>query len=97
MTEDAYPDDLSVSTTTEQVATELEEEVVVLQLEAGTYYGIDGIGPFVWDQLQEPVTVAELCERVAREYDIELQRARRDIEALLADLEDAQLLDRRDD
>lgn len=96
MTE-TYDDDATVAVVESQISTDISGETVVLQLDSGTYYGIDGVGTRVWELLQaEPRTVGELADRVTREYDVERERAREDVDDLLADLSDADLVERVD-
>ncbi|TYL38892.1 PqqD family protein [Natronococcus pandeyae] len=93
---EAYSADATVRAVRDHVSTELEGEQVILQLETGTYYGVDGIGPFVWERLQEPITIDELCRSVVVEYDVDRRRVETDLEALLVDLEKARLIERTD-
>jgi hypothetical protein len=70
----------------DQVSAELEGEAVILNLADGVYYGLDGVGAFVWDLLREPRTPAELCSRITAEYAVDAGTAERDLHALLRDL-----------
>lgn len=50
-------------------------------------------GAFLWELMQEDVTVEYLCARVVEEYDIDEASARRDIEAFIERLRQSALLD----
>lgn len=93
--------DLTENTTLVAVAdvltAEIGDETVALQTSAETYYGIEGIGTRVWELLQEPRTVAELQAAIAREYDVDRRRCRRDLDAFLAELVEKQLVERLPD
>lgn len=71
-----------------QVSTELDGETVILDAEAGTYFGVEAVGAWIWDRIQDPVRIDRLLERLVDAYDVEPERGRRDLESFLEDLED---------
>lgn len=93
---ETYSRDTTVRPVEDQISTEIEDELVVLQLDTGKYFGIDGVGPRVWELLQEPLTVGELEDRLFDEYDVSRERLQQDIDSLLAELDDAELIERHD-
>ena len=58
----------------------------------GTYYSLNDVGARVWELVQEPLTVRELIDRVAAEYDVERDRCRQDLLELLDELSTAGLV-----
>lgn len=70
----------------EQVYSELDNEVVILKLDNGTYYGLSDVGASIWSQIQEPTTVKEITNKLLEEYEVEPEQCRRELEALLQDL-----------
>jgi hypothetical protein len=86
-----------VAATSDQVSSDLEDEKVILHLEDGTYYGLNAVGARIWDLIQEPTPVREVCEQLVREYDVEAETCQRDLMAVLRDLADHHLIEIRDD
>jgi hypothetical protein len=78
--------DTLVSATKEQVSTALEGQVVILGLSDGIYYGLNEVGVDVWEQLREPIRVADICKRIGEIYDVSADVCQRDILKLLADM-----------
>lgn len=72
---------------------ELDDETVILDLEAGVYYGVYGVGTRIWQLLQERRTVAEILERLVEEFDVERTRAREDLLAHLEKLAEQGLVE----
>ena len=68
------------------------DETIVLSLPASRYFTIGGVGTRVFELLAEDRTLEELVETVSAEYEVDAATARRDIEAFLDRLRDAQLL-----
>lgn len=66
-----------------QLSSRLGEEVVILGLQDGTYYGLDGIGPRVWELMQEPRPVQGILDRLLEEYEVDASRCEEDLLALL--------------
>ena len=69
-----------------QLSTNLAGEVVILDIERGVYFGLDGVGTLIWEMLQAPRPVSDIVDRVVAEYDVERSAAEADVVALLADL-----------
>ena len=74
------------------LSTTIDGETVILHRDVGKYYGLNEVGTFIWELLQEPRSVEELCQEVLDAYDIERERCRNDIEALLVDLGEEDLV-----
>lgn len=73
--------------TSQQIASKVAEEVVILNYNKGAYYGLDEVGALVWSKLEEgPQTIDALCESVSTEYDIDISTCKGDIDALLNEL-----------
>jgi len=51
------------------VATEVNEEVVLMNLERDRCYGLGSTGSDIWRKLQAPIRVSELLAQLEAEYD----------------------------
>ncbi len=86
--------DLSViSVTKEAVHCDLEDEVVILGLKDGVYYGLNPVGAFIWNLIQKPITVKKIKEAILNEYDVEEDVCEKDLLELLGNLLDKNLID----
>lgn len=71
----------------QQIASQVGDETVILNHQKGSYYGLDGVGVLVWDSLSEgPKTVEELCLTVMNSYEVEDAECKSDIDNLLKEL-----------
>ncbi len=66
---------------------ELHDEWLAIDADAGYCYSLNQTGGYVWQLLAQPVTVAEICAALCREFEVEMETCRRDVEALLGELE----------
>lgn len=78
----------------DQVSTTLDDEVVILNLATGTYFGLNEVGSTIWETLARPRTILELRDAVAREFAVSTEAAERDVRALVDGLIEAGLLTR---
>jgi hypothetical protein len=76
----------------EVLARELGDETVILNLKNGEYFGLEAAGSRIWQLLTAGMTLAEVCERVEGEYDVERETLERDILALAEQLRNQGLL-----
>jgi hypothetical protein len=71
---------------------EIEGETVLLDLEGGRYFGLDSVGTRFWALLAEDGDVDSVVSRLLAEFDVEENRVRADMAALVARLEGAGLI-----
>lgn len=71
----------------------VDDEAVVVNVETSYYYALNRAGTLVWTALSERAQSAdELADELAAAFEIELSRAREDVDALLDDLKREDLL-----
>ncbi len=76
------------------VSAELDDELVLLNVETGVYYGLNELGARVWSLLGSGHGEAEIVDRLAGEFDVERATLEADVRAFLADLAAAGLIRR---
>jgi hypothetical protein len=70
----------------EQMSCELSGEIAIVNLKNGVYYGIDPVGARVWQLLHDPVTVAEICDALGGEFEVDRPRLESDISTFIGEL-----------
>ena len=90
------PDSATVVAAADLLASAFDKELVILNLRDGVYYGLEDVGARLWGLLQQPVTVAAICDALVAEYDVEPARCARDVQALLQDLATRGLIEVRE-
>jgi Coenzyme PQQ synthesis protein D (PqqD) len=79
------------------LATTFGNEVVLLNLRDGIYYGLEDVGALIWSTLARPVTVRDICTAVCAEYDVDARRCERDVLEVVGDLSNCGLIQIRSD
>ena len=85
-----------VRVTASQVSSRLGDEVAILELDRGVYYGLNDTGSFLWNLMQKPVRVNEMRAALVEEFDVDADTAEKDLLRVLADLRDAGLIEHVD-
>jgi len=81
----------------EVLATHFAEEVVVLNLRDGVYYGLEDVGARIWHLLQQPISIVGLRDALVADYDVEPTRCERDVRVLVGELAAKGLIKVRED
>jgi hypothetical protein len=76
-----------------QLSSPIGEDLAVLALDEGAYYGLNPTGNRIWELLQKPTRVAEIYTALVDEFEVDAEVARRDLLALLAELHAAGLIE----
>ena len=80
-----------------QISADLADEVAILNLKSGVYFGLNPVGSSIWRLIQEPTRVAEIRDALIREYDVDPERCEQDLLDLLQKMKDHELVDVRDE
>jgi hypothetical protein len=65
---------------------QLGGETVLLRPNSGWYFGLDVMGSLVWQLLQEHGRLPPVLEALLREFEVEEDRCRADLERLIGEL-----------
>ena len=68
-----------VSRNPQIISSKMDDEVVMMSIEKGNYYGLNRVGSEIWEKLTEPIKVAGLCDRLLHEFDVEKERCEREV------------------
>jgi hypothetical protein len=79
-----------------QASSDLDGSVVLLNYQNGTYYTLDNVAARIWNLMQEPRKVSDICDTVVKEYEVERQRCEQDVMRLLDQAARAGLIEVRD-
>jgi hypothetical protein len=69
-----------------QIASAIGDEVVVLELDQGAYFGLTEVGAFVWERIQEPARVGDLRSAITEAFEVDAEICERDLLDLLEDM-----------
>lgn len=73
-------------------ATMVDGDLVMVDLDGGAYLALDPVGQRIWRLLDEPKTLAELCDLLQAEYAVDADQCRADVNAFLMQLQTSKLV-----
>lgn len=71
---------------------DLGGETVALDLNTGSYYGLNEVGTHVLDLIKQPTTVQHILDELERQYEVDPHQLKSDVLHFLQQMEDQQLL-----
>ncbi|MDD5170350.1 MAG: lasso peptide biosynthesis PqqD family chaperone [Syntrophales bacterium] len=86
MTKENISTESIVSQIEDIVASDIDDEKVMMSIEKGRYYGLDPIGSRVWELIEKPVKVVDLIDALLLKYDVDRETCERDVLAFLEEL-----------
>ena len=55
------------------------DETVLLDLERGIYFGLDGVGQRIWESIGDGLTLGETAAAIVSEYEVDAAKAQSDV------------------
>lgn len=68
------------------LSVDMDGDLVMMSIETGNYFGVSGVGPFIWGLLERPHSQGELVEAVCDEFEVDAATASADIALFLGNL-----------
>ncbi len=81
-----------LSRTAGLLSTELDEETVLMSIDAGAYYGLAGVARRIWEKLENPTSFSDLVDCLEREYLVSRETCVSDVQKFLAEIQREGLL-----
>ncbi len=53
------------------IVSNMGQEKVMLNVEKGKYYNLGELGGLIWEYIESPMSVKDLCETLMKEYNVE--------------------------
>jgi hypothetical protein len=80
----------------EPVTVEVDGTAAMMSLLQGKYYGLDAIGTRIWELVEQPIRVGELCDTLMEEFAVDRDTCERDVLDFIAALAGENLVELRD-
>ena len=77
-------DDTLIARNTSLLSGEVHNEMVMMSIESGRYYGLDDIGTDIWRRLETPRKFGEIIDALGADYDADREMIEKDVRVLIA-------------
>ena len=75
------------------LASELDDQVVMMDINQGAYFSMKGTSFRVWELTKEPTTVGSIYQALLDEYEVDPAQCQQELFTLLAELKKSELID----
>ena len=84
--------DTRLSIPSQVISRLVDDETVVLDLESGMYFGLDGVGKRIWESVAEGHSLGEIVAIIVGEYEVDEPQAEYDVLSFAHELVERGLL-----
>lgn len=78
---------------TKHLYSEIDSEAVILDVDSGTYFGLNEVSNQLWQWMQNPASHGELLQLLLAEYDVTESEANTDLDSFLKEMLDSGLIE----
>jgi len=75
-----------ISRNPEIIHSSMDDEVVMMSVDQGLFFGVDKIGTHIWNLLETPAKVENLIEKLMAHYDVDPELCKHDTLLFLNDM-----------
>lgn len=76
----------------DNLASDLPDETILLNLPRGRYFGVNGVAREIWRLVQQPTTVGAIADAIVEQYDAPAAQVEKDVHAFLDELRSNELI-----
>lgn len=70
----------------EVLFSKIDDEVIIMSIEADSYFGLEPVGSRIWELLEQPATMDELVSQLVQEYDVNEAECRQDAQDFVTEM-----------
>lgn len=68
------------------ISSRMDDEVVMMSIEKGNYYGLNPVAAEIWEMLTKTLTVRQICDRLMEEFEVTEEQCFREVTTYLGKL-----------
>ena len=72
--------------------TDLNGEIVMMDLEKGRYFSLNGVGSRIWEIIESPIEINKIVDCLLEEYDVNRNECEENVLEFLDKLDDANII-----
>lgn len=74
------------------VQSKIDDEVVMMDIESGFYFGLNSVASIIWELLKDGKTVDELADYLITEYDVNREQCLEETDILIKKMLDLKVI-----
>lgn len=85
-----------VQQTENSVSCEIDEQTVLLNVDAGKYHGFNEVASRIWQLIESPMKINQICDQLINEFEISKEQCEVEVVAFIKQLNEAGLVTLKD-
>ncbi|WPC43292.1 lasso peptide biosynthesis PqqD family chaperone [Clostridium sp. JS66] len=73
-------------------ATDIDGEIVMMDIDKGKYYGFNSVGSRIWELIKNPIAIKEIKSALLKEYNVDTKTCEEAVLTFLNRLNDEELI-----
>lgn len=73
-------------------ATQVDNDVIMLDMEQGKYFGLNEVGSIVWQYIEAPRSFEDIIQHLMNQFNVDEKTCRQETEVLIEKLKKANLV-----
>lgn len=82
-----------ISAVDDVIDSEIDDELVMMNIDTGDYFGLNDVATAVWLKVRETTTYSDLIESLIEEFDVKPEQCETEVNELLTQLNAAKLIE----
>lgn len=74
------------------IGSPIDDEMVMMDVDKGSYFGLNSMGSEIWNSIEEPKTIQELVDELIKEYEISEDECKTEVTKFIDALVDVNLI-----
>jgi hypothetical protein len=70
----------------ETISGRLNDELVMMDIPKGKYFSLNPVATHIWDLLEHPLSLEELCGKLIEEYEVDSVQCTKEVEVHLKEM-----------
>ena len=67
----------------------IDGETVMMDIESGNYYGLDLVATRIWQIIESPLAIQDICSQLLAEYDVSEKQCQQDVIDFVSEMVEA--------
>lgn len=77
------------------ISSQLDDDLVMVDIEKGKYFSLNSVATRIWELLDTPSTIQEVCEKLIEEYEISLEQCQIEVENHISEMVELGLVQKK--
>lgn len=77
---------------TDIIGSPIDDEMVMMDVDKGSYFGLNSMGSEIWNLIEEPKTIKQLVDALIDEYEVSRDECKTEVTKFIDTLVDVDLI-----